>query len=184
VQPSSEDKKSTISWIRKYFGEYLKFGFISAGSDNHFPLCVICHATLSNECMKPSKLKRHLECKQPKYSSEPIDFFVNKKNELSSTTKSMKKALPTSSSNENLVLASYEVSKLIAETGYPHTICEKLILPALKIITSRVYGIKRSNQLNSLSLSNNTVKRRVEDMAKNIEETLIHRIQNSQIYSL
>jgi hypothetical protein len=59
----------------KYFDEDLKFGFISAGSDNHLPLCVICHATLSNKCMKPSKLKRHLECKHPEYSSKPIDFF-------------------------------------------------------------------------------------------------------------
>jgi hypothetical protein len=84
VQPSSEDKKAKTFWVLKYFHEYLKFGFISAGSDNHLPLCVICHATLSIECMKPSKLKRHLECKHPEYSSKPTDFFVNKKNELSS----------------------------------------------------------------------------------------------------
>jgi hypothetical protein len=57
VQPGSEDKKAKTSWTLKYFDEYLKFGFISAGSDNHLPLCVICHATLSNECMKPLKLK-------------------------------------------------------------------------------------------------------------------------------
>jgi hypothetical protein len=37
----------------------------------------------------------------------------------------MKSALSTSSSNENLVLASYEVSELVAETGYPRTICKK-----------------------------------------------------------
>jgi hypothetical protein len=69
----------------------------------------------------------------------------------------MKSALSTSYSNENWVLALYEVSKLIAETGYPHTICEKLILPALKIITSSVYGRKQENQLSSLSLSINTM---------------------------
>jgi hypothetical protein len=73
-----------------------------------------------------TETKRHLECKHPEYSSKPIDFFVNKKNELSSTKKIMKSALSKSSSNKNLVLASYEVSKLIAETGYPHTICEKV----------------------------------------------------------
>jgi hypothetical protein len=60
VQPSSEDKKAKTSWTRKYFDEYLKFGFVSAGSDNHLSLYVICHATLPNKCMKPSKLKRHL----------------------------------------------------------------------------------------------------------------------------
>jgi hypothetical protein len=80
--------------------------------------------------------------------------------------------------------ASYEVSRLISETDYPHTICEKSIIPALKIITSRVYGRKKENQLSSLSLSNNTVKRRIEDMAKNTEETLIHRIQNYHLFSL
>jgi hypothetical protein len=76
------------------------------------------------------------------------------------------------------------VSKLIAETGYLHTICEKSVLPALKIIISCVYGGKQENQLSSLSLSNNTVKCRIEDMVKNVEETLIHRIQNSQFFSL
>jgi hypothetical protein len=96
----------------------------------------------------------------------------------------MKSALSTSSSNENLVLALYEVSELIAETGYPRTLCEKLILPALKIITSRAYGRRQENQLCSLSVSNNTVKRRIEDMATNIEETLTHRIQNSPFFSL
>jgi hypothetical protein len=80
VQPSSEDKKAKNSWTWKYFDEYLKFGFISAGNENHLPLCVFCHATLLNKwCMKPSKLERHLECKHPEYSRNPIDFFVNKK---------------------------------------------------------------------------------------------------------
>jgi hypothetical protein len=87
VQPSNEEKKIKMSWTRKY----LKFGFISAGSDKHLPLCVICHGTLSNECMKPSKLKRHLECKHPEYSNKPIDVFVNHKNELSSTKKKHEK---------------------------------------------------------------------------------------------
>lgn len=40
---------------------------------------------------------------------------------------------------ENLVLALYEISKLIAETGYPHTISEKLIFPVMKIMASRIY---------------------------------------------
>lgn len=32
---------------------------------------------------------------------------------------------------KNLVRASYEISKLIAETGYFHTIAEKLLVPAI-----------------------------------------------------
>uniref|UniRef100_K7GA61 DUF4371 domain-containing protein n=1 Tax=Pelodiscus sinensis TaxID=13735 RepID=K7GA61_PELSI len=93
-------------------------------------------------------------------------------------------ALSMGSSNENFVLASYEVSKLIAEIGYLHIVGERLILPALNFITYRIYRGKKGNQLGSLSLSNNTVKRRIEEMVKNIEEMLIHQLQNSQFFAL
>ncbi|XP_074854631.1 uncharacterized protein LOC142015112 [Carettochelys insculpta] len=69
VQPNmSENKKIKTYWTCKYSDKYLKYGFISVGSDNHLPLRVICHAELSNECMKSSKLKGHLECKHPEYA--------------------------------------------------------------------------------------------------------------------
>jgi hypothetical protein len=47
VQPSSEDKNAKTSWTRKYFDEYLKFGFVSAGNDNYLPLCVMRHYQMS-----------------------------------------------------------------------------------------------------------------------------------------
>ncbi|CAI6355369.1 unnamed protein product [Macrosiphum euphorbiae] len=88
--------------------------------------------------MKPSKLKRHLELKHPEYKEKPIDFFINRRRQLKSSKKNMTSMFSLSPQTENLVLASYEISKLIAETGYPHTIGEKLILPAMKIISSRI----------------------------------------------
>lgn len=88
--------------------------------------------------MKPSKLKRHLELKHPEYKEKPIDFFINRRRELKSTKKNMSSMFSLSPQTENLVLASYEISKLITETGYPHTIGEKLILPEMKIIASRI----------------------------------------------
>lgn len=35
-------------------------------------------------------------------------------------------------------MASYEISKLIAETDQPHTIAKKLIVPAMKMLASRI----------------------------------------------
>lgn len=177
-------KRSKTNWSRHYSEEYLKFGFVSTGSDNHLPVCVICLTTLSNECMKPSKLKRHLETKHPDHMTKSLDFFKNKKSELLSAKKIIHNTCCTGSKNENLVMASYEISKLIAENGYSHTVGEKLIMPVLKIVTSRVFEKKQENQLKLLSLSNNTVKRRIVDMAEHIQATLIQRVQLSQFFAL
>lgn len=86
--------------------------------------------------------------------------------------------------SKNLVITSYEISKLIAETGYPHTIAEKLIVPAMKILGSRICDKKQENQINMLALSNNTVKRRIVDMADNIEETVVCHLKEYSYFSL
>jgi hypothetical protein len=38
-------------------------------------LGVLCYEVLSNECMKPAKLKRHLETKHASVQSKPVEFF-------------------------------------------------------------------------------------------------------------
>ncbi len=51
---------------RKYEKSYIAFGFtcmLKQGVER--PQCVLCQEILSNECMKPSKLKRHLQQKHP-----------------------------------------------------------------------------------------------------------------------
>lgn len=51
-----------MSSKKRYYDEsYIKFGFTFIKNNNEeLPQCVICFKTLSNECMKPSKLERHL----------------------------------------------------------------------------------------------------------------------------
>jgi hypothetical protein len=45
---------------RKYDVEYLSMGFTCAGSEHEQqPQCVLCYELLSNQAMKPSKLRRH-----------------------------------------------------------------------------------------------------------------------------
>ncbi len=63
--------------------------------------------------------------------------------------------------NEKAVTASYEVSRLIATSGKPHTIGEDLILPAANQMVSIMLGNNAVKQLNLISLSNNRVKRQL-----------------------
>ncbi|CAL9700336.1 unnamed protein product [Knipowitschia caucasica] len=82
------------------------------------------------------------------------------------------------------VEASYRVSKLIAQTGKPHTIGEDLILPAAKEMVNMVIGENAANKLNVISLSDNTVKRRIDDMAENVLNQLVTRIKESRFYAI
>lgn len=50
--------------VRKYDPEYINIGFTAIDVSNEpRPKCVICFQIFSNQCMKPSLLKRHLTTK-------------------------------------------------------------------------------------------------------------------------
>ena len=67
---------------------------------------------------------------------------------------------------------SYKVSKLIAKCGKAHTIGEQLILPALTEIMSSVFKLD-TNNLRSVSLGNNTVWRRINEISDDIRRQLL-----------
>jgi len=61
---------------RKYFEEYLKFGFNSiVGKSTVKPYCVLCNVVLSAELVKPSKFIRHIETKPSKTSQRIHSSF-------------------------------------------------------------------------------------------------------------
>ena len=76
-------KKEKSTKLRKYDSNYLSMGFTCNGSEEEpKPQCVICFEVLSNEALKPSKLKRHLETKHKEHAMKSFDFFKNKEQEL------------------------------------------------------------------------------------------------------
>lgn len=169
---------------RKYCDEYISFGFICRGrEDEQKPQCVLCYETLSNESMKPAKLRRHLETKHKEHINKPVEYFQRRQQDLLSRQKSIEK-IATGCDNENAVFASYDVSLLIAKSGKPHTIEEELLLPAAKAIASRMHGDKAAKNYDMISLSNTTVKWRIEDMSDNVKNQLVKRVIKSQYYSL
>lgn len=76
----STSKAKAKSKSRKYEASYIEFGFVLTKKKDglDYPKCVLCQEILSNECLKPSKLKRHLEQKHPNDFGKHMDFFKRK----------------------------------------------------------------------------------------------------------
>ncbi|XP_028314934.1 zinc finger BED domain-containing protein 5 [Gouania willdenowi] len=180
-----EQTKEPSKKRRQYSSEYLSLGFTSVGpDDNPRPVCVICTEVLSNEALKPCKLRRHLQTKHGQLLSKPKEFFENKLREYMTRKKAIQATCVTGGEYARAVEASYKVAKLIAQTGKPHTIGEDLILPAAKEMVSVMIDDKAAKKLNVISLSDNTVKRRIDDMAQDVLKQLLARIKSSRFFAL
>ena len=78
------------------------------------------------------------------------------------------------------LIASYNISKLIAQTLQPHTIGEALIIPVLKEVISTVMHENPIKFIQNIPISNNTVKRRIDEMGQDVELQLIKMIQATE----
>jgi hypothetical protein len=127
--------------------------------------------------MKPSLLMRHSETKHGDLKHKPLEYFQRKLSDLSA---SKDQIMSFSGVNMKAVEAFYRVSLRIAKAGKPHTIGESLLLPA----ANSILGEKVAKQLESIPLSNNTVSRRISDMASNVKQQLIENVKASKYYSI
>ena len=59
---------------------------------------------------------------------------------------------------------------MIAKVGKPHTITERLVKQAMLICAEELLGEQAANILQKIPLSNDTIKRRQDEMAQNLEE--------------
>lgn len=78
----------------------------------------------------------------------------------------------------------YLASLVIAKNGKPHTIGETLVLPAAKEIVWRVLGDKALKEVEKVSLSNDTVKRRIDDMLLNVKNKLLLYLKDCNFFAL
>ncbi|XP_076145687.1 zinc finger BED domain-containing protein 5-like [Alosa pseudoharengus] len=167
---------------RKYHSDYIKFGFFWTGdAEDPKPHCVLCYDILANEAMKPAKLKRHLETKHKDYICKPVAFFERKCEELERHMRKEATHFFVPGENAKATEASYKVSLLIAKAGKPHSIGETLVKPAAKVMANIILGEKASDEL---TLSNDTVQRRITSMAENVQDQLVTRLRQSHLFSL
>ena len=76
---------------RQYSVEYLKYGFISSPGNSILPMCLLWNKTLSNDSMKPSKLKEHLMKIHSDKKDKDLTIFLSSprnifENAITSTT--------------------------------------------------------------------------------------------------
>ncbi|XP_069941789.1 zinc finger BED domain-containing protein 5-like [Cherax quadricarinatus] len=167
-----------MSKKRTYTDAFLRHGFVnltSGGEDR--PQCVACHKVLTNESLKPSKLSAHLQKCHPNLQNKDQAYFqcqaVALKNIQFGSSGIQAQKLQAA------VEASYCVAYKIAEQQKCHTIAENLIMPCAYEMVSKVCGEDQAKKLSVISLSNNTIRRRVDDMASDILSQVTTEIKES-----
>jgi hypothetical protein len=70
----------------------------------------------------------------------------------------------------NALLASYKVAHRIAKYKKPHTIAEELNLPAAVDMMKMMIGESAGKLLSKVPLSNNTISRRIQHIAEDLNE--------------
>ena len=144
------------------------------------PQCVMCMKTLSNASIKPSLLQHHLQINHPDRKDRDPNCFKRlgenvKKQRLDKTEKQYQQSV-------GMVTASYEIALLVANNKKPHTIAEELIMPAAKVLVKHVIGNEAVSKLNSVSVSNNTIQRRIREMSTDIKKTSHYRRTGLKIW--
>ena len=168
---------------RKYNDTFLNYGFtfIEKGGEQ-LPECVICFKTLSNSSMKGYQLKQHLTNTHPQFSSKTKSFFKIKATNL----KKMKlnSTVEFQIHSKAIVTASYAVSLQVAKTKKPHNIAEILIKPCIEECAGILLGKSAKSKIKQISLSNDTVKSLIADMACDIKSQLIENSKASPAFGI
>ena len=131
-------------------------------------MCLLCDQVFSNEGMKPSRMIVHLKSRHCDKEDNGVEFFKN----LRDNRKTMGGMFGrVDKQNMDGLVSSYTISLLIAKTGKPHTIGEKLILPAIQEVVTTVMHANGRSVIQSIPLSNDAVARRI-NMATDVENSL------------
>ncbi|CAM5088314.1 unnamed protein product [Natator depressus] len=123
-----------------------------------------------HDAMKPSKLKRHLNTKHNEISSKPKEFFERKHVDLEGHQKQI---FEVSHTNTCALRASYKVALCIAKAKKPYTIDETLVIGGIKDVCMEMLGEPVAKKVAQVPLSNDTIARRIHDLADDLEDQLI-----------
>ncbi|CAH1979558.1 unnamed protein product [Acanthoscelides obtectus] len=117
--------------------------------------------------------KDHLRRCHPDKTEKDFKYFQTLKDTFQKRPTLDRMFASTSQRNDDGLRASYNISLLIAKSGKPHTIGEKLILPAVEEVLKTVLHKPASDIIKRIPLSNNTVERRIDEMSSDIEASYV-----------
>ncbi|KAF2368590.1 protein of unknown function DUF4371 [Trinorchestia longiramus] len=163
---------------RKYSDEYIKYGFtVIERNGFHLPQGVICHTVLSNDASRPGLLERHLSTNHKALKEKPKEFFTAKLHELNRMKLDSSSVFHQETWKQ--VEASYELSLLIAEAKKPHSVGEDSC-KTLPFERCKYCDWGRDNTV----LSDNTVKRRIDELSEEIKEQVLDKIKASRFFAI
>ena len=171
-----------------YNEDFLKFGFTSVEVNGEVrPQCVLCLETLAHSFLKEAKLQRHLESKNEKYLGKDYEFFKSKERHAKRSRINRPSiwggvAYP----HKDPVQASFSVAWKIARAKAAHTTGERLPAdkPASIEMARIMWGEAVANKLAMVPLSDNTIKRRIEELSVDILQQTIAAVKRSKNFSL
>jgi len=109
-----------------YIQDYLKFGFIASPTNESVPMCLFCEKTFSNDTMKPSKMKDHLERIHCDKKSKELDYFKTLKAKFRSRPRlEIFFKSPANADLQGGQKDSYNITLNIAKKGKLYCIGEK-----------------------------------------------------------
>ncbi|CAH1955944.1 unnamed protein product [Acanthoscelides obtectus] len=133
-------------------------------------MCLLCNKVLGNDAMKPSKLQNHLRRCHPDKTEKDLKYFQTLKDKFQKRPTLDRMFASTSQRNDD---------GLRHNSGKPHTIGEKLILPAVEEVLKTGLHKPASDITKRIPLSNNTVERRIDEMSSDIESFLCNYLQTT-----
>ncbi len=176
VDYSSAAKRSKTR--NPYHDSYISFGFTWTGNPKcPSPLCILCHKKFANSSMIPSKMKRHLKACHSYAASKGAPYF---RKLLKNQNKQSKTFAGNFSVNDKAQEASYLIAKLISQKGESYTAGENLIMPACKIIVSKIFGQDAVQKIENVSVSGNVICQRINHMSHDAEKVLCEKLENNK----
>ena len=140
------------------------------------PQYVICMKTLSNSAMKPSLLKLHLATNHVKEKEQDESYFQRLGE--NAQRQRLNKSGVIYQKKKGVVKVLHKVALLVAKSMEALAIGESLLMPAAKILVKNVTGVEAAAKLKTVSLFNNTVKNRIEEMPIDIADQVISNVKD------
>ena len=172
---------------RKWNDDYIMYGFYRTEEEmfNPYPsaCCMFCPAIFGNTNLAPSHLQKHLKTQHPNHQNKSKAFFEaslhDKRKQVSLQESQVKSA------NKDLVLASLKMAHVLIKRKRPYAELESVVLPCLEIAADIFHGGKKAvTKVREISLSDNTTKRRCDDIPKDLLKQLIIKLKTSPVYGL
>ncbi|CAH1982713.1 unnamed protein product [Acanthoscelides obtectus] len=137
---------------------------------------------LSNVSMRPNRLERHLKQQHPTLVLKTKEFFSSKAESLKRVRLDKPGSYRTGVSQH--LKASFETAFMIPKQKKPHTIGEELIKLCVLKATQIILGEDSEQKMKSISLSNNTVQHRIDDIAADIKLQIINKVKLSPCFAI